>query len=238
MTQRQVGFLIYPGVIQLDVMGAYQVLTFPPDIHVHLIGKTLAPMSSNEGLSLSPTVTLAECPSLDVICVPGGGMGQLDVMQDNETLAFLRQQGEQAQYVTSVCTGSMVLAAAGLLQGYQATCHWAFREQLVALGVEVVPDRVVVDRNRITGAGVTSGIDFGLTLLGLLCGEEVAKLAQLFMEYTPEPPFNAGSPETAGEDVVNLLMQSGKPMIEAFWSQTNAIVKDQPGRAIAKNRNA
>lgn len=223
MNPLQIGFLIYPGVIQLDVMGAYQVLAFPPNTQVHLIWKTLSPVVSNEGLILTPTTTLAECPPLDVICVPGGGIGQIEVMQDAEILHFLKQQSITAQYVTSVCTGSLILAAAGLLQGYQAACHWAFRDQLAMLGVEVVRQRVVIDRNRVTGAGVTSGIDFGLTLLGLLCGEQIAKMTQLMMEYTPEPPFNAGTPETAGEDVVRSLMQVGKPLLDAFQAQTQKV---------------
>ncbi|MFQ4138114.1 DJ-1/PfpI family protein [Nodosilinea sp. PGN35] len=222
MDQIQIGFLIYPGVIQLDVMGAYQVLAFPPNTDVHLIGKTLTPIVSNEGVTLTPTVTLETCPPLDVICVPGGGMGQVEAMKDPEILDFLKQQSVTAQYVTGICTGSMILAAAGLLQGYKATCHWAFRDQLAALGVDVVPKRVVIDRNRITGAGVTSGIDFGLTLLGLLCGEPVAQMTQLMMEYTPEPPFDAGTPETAGEEVVAALLQAGKPLVNAFWTQTQA----------------
>lgn len=220
MSQFQIGFLVYPGVIQLDVMGAYQVLAFPPNTQVHLIWKTLAPIASNEGLTLTPTATLPNCPSLDVICVPGGGMGQIEVMKDPEILDFLQQQSKSAQYVTSVCTGSMILAAAGLLQGYKATCHWAFRDQLAMLGVEVMPQRVVIDRDRVTGAGVTSGIDFGLTLLGLLCGEDVAKITQLMMEYTPDPPFHAGTPETAGQEIIDSLMQFGKPLLDAFLTQT------------------
>lgn len=220
MNQLQIGFLVYPDVIQLDVMGAYQVLAFPPSTQVHLIWKHLNPIVSNEGLNLIPTVTLADCPPLDVICVPGGGIGQVEVMRDTEVLNFLQHQSISAQYVTSVCTGSMILAAAGLLQGYKATCHWAFRDQLAMLGTEVIPQRVVIDRNRITGAGVTSGIDFGLTLLGLLCGEEVAKMTQLMMEYTPAPPFNAGTPETAGEEILQPLMQFGKPLLNAFLAQT------------------
>ncbi|GAB4367594.1 MAG: DJ-1/PfpI family protein [Elainellaceae cyanobacterium] len=223
MNPLQIGFLIYPGVIQLDVMGAYQVLAFPPNTQVHLLWKTLSPVVSNEGLILTPTMTLEECPPLDVICVPGGGIGQVEVMQDVEILDFLRQQSITAQYVTSVCTGSLILAAAGLLQGYKATCHWAFQDQLAMLGVEVVPQRVVIDRNRVTGAGVTSGIDFGLTLLKLLYGEQVAKMTQLMMEYTPEPPFNAGTPETAGEEVVRSLMQLGKPLLDAFLVQTRKV---------------
>lgn len=220
MTQLHIGFLVYPDVIQLDVMGAYQVLAFPPNTQVHLIWKTLSPVISNEGLILTPTVTLADCPPLNVVCVPGGGMGQVEVMKDLEVLDFLKQQSKSAEYVTSVCTGSMILAAAGLLQGYKAACHWAFRDQLAMLGVEVVPQRVVIDRDRITGAGVTSGIDFGLRLLGLLCGEQVAKMAQLMMEYMPEPPFDAGTPETAGEKIVQPLMQFGKPLLDAFLAQT------------------
>lgn len=220
MAQLQIGFLIYPGVIQLDVMGAYQVLAFPPNTQLHLVWKTLSSIASNEGLTIVPTATLEDCPPLDVICVPGGGLGQVEVMKDAEILNFLKQQSTTALYLTSVCTGSMILAAAGLLQGYQATCHWAFRDQLAMLGVEVIPQRVVIDRNRVTGAGVTSGIDFGLSLLGLLCGEDVAKMTQLMMEYNPEPPFNAGTPETAGEGVVQPLMQIGRPLLDAFLAQT------------------
>ncbi len=220
MAHLHIGFLIYPGVIQLDVMAAYQVLAFPPNNQVHLIWKTLTAIASNEGLNLMPSVTFGECPPLDVLCVPGGGMGQVEVMKDLEVLSFLKQQAASCQYVTSVCTGSMILAAAGLLQGYKATCHWAFRDQLAMLGVEVVPQRVVIDRNRITGAGVTSGIDFGLTVLSLLCGEQVAKMTQLMMEYDPQPPFNAGSLETAGEQVVQPLIQFGQPLFNAFLAQT------------------
>lgn len=169
-----------------------------------------------------PTTTLVDCPPLDVICVPGGGLGQVEVMKDLKILDFLKQQSLTAQYVTSVCTGSLILAAAGVLQGYKATCHWAFRDQLAALGVEVVPKRVVIDRNRITGAGVTSGIDFGLTLLSALCGEPVAWITQLMLEYDPEPPFDAGTPETAGAEAVQALLQAGQPLMNVFWTQTQA----------------
>jgi cyclohexyl-isocyanide hydratase len=222
MNPLKIGFLVYPDVIQLDVMAAYQVLAFPPNTQMDLVAQDLIPIVSNEGLIITPTITIDNCPKLDVICVPGGGMGQVKMMQDSKILYFLQQQAATAQYVTSVCTGSMILAAAGLLQGYKATCHWAFRDQLAQLGVEVIPDRVVVDRNRVTGAGVTSGFDFGLTLVGLLCGEDTAKMAQLFMEYDPQPPFNAGTPEMAGEAAVQSLMQFGKPLFDAFWTQTRA----------------
>ena len=184
-----------------------------------------SPIVSNEGLTLTPTVTLADCFPLVVLCVPGGGMGQLEVMQDEEILNFLQQQGRYVQYLTSVCTGSMILAAAGLLQGYKATCHWAFREQLAMLGVEVVPERVVIDRNRITGAGVTSGIDFAFTLLSLLCGEAVAKSTQLMMEYDPQPPFKAGTPKTAAQEILQPFMEFGQPMMDAFLAQTQATAR-------------
>ena len=224
MTSVNIGFLIYPQVVQLDVMGAYQVLSFPPNAQTHLIAKTLNPIISNEGLTIAPTTTLDNCPPLDVICVPGGGIGQVEVMKDQDILNFLRQQSNHAKYTTSVCTGSLILAAANLLQGYKATCHWAFREQLAMLGVEVIDERVVIDRDRVTGAGVTSGIDFGLTLLSLLWGEEMAKMAQLMMEYDPQPPFQAGTPNTAETEIMNLLLQLGNPLIEAFLQQTQAII--------------
>ncbi|MGK7898493.1 MAG: DJ-1/PfpI family protein [Xenococcus sp. (in: cyanobacteria)] len=225
MTRLQIGFLIYPDVIQLDVMGAYQVLSFPQNTELHLIWKTLSPIVSNEGLTIVPTKTLADCPCLDVICIPGGALGQIEVMRDLEILSFLKQQSTTAKYVTSVCTGSLILAAASLLQGYKATCHWAFKEQLEMLGVEVLTDRVVIDRNRVTGAGVTSGIDFGFTLLNLLCGEFVAKMAQLMMQYEPKPIFNAGTPETAGEEIMQSLIEFGKPLIDEFWIQTRDTAK-------------
>lgn len=216
--QIHIGFLIYPGVVQLDVMGAYQVLAFPPNAIVHLIWKTLDAIESNEGLIITPTITFDSCPKLDVICVPGGGIGQVKIMQDENVLNFLQQISKTAKYITSVCTGSLILAKANLLEGYRATCHWAFREHLAALGVEVVPERIAIDRDRITGAGVTSGIDFGLTLVSLLWGEEMAKMTQLMMEYDPQPLFNAGTPETAEKSLVESLTKLGSPLIEAFWT--------------------
>lgn len=214
--QINIGFLVYPDVVQLDVMGAYQVLAFPPNATIHLIWKTLEPITSNEGLIITPTQTCDRCPALDVICVPGGGMGQAEVMQDRDILAFLRRISADARYVTSVCTGSLILAKANLLDGYQATCHWAFTEHLAALGVEAVSGRVVVDRDRITGAGVTSGIDFGLTLVGIIWGEDLARMAQLMMEYNPQPPFDAGTPANAGKPLVESSIGLGRPLIEAF----------------------
>ena len=145
-------------------------------------------------------------------------------MQDQTTLEFIQNQSKEAKYVTSVCTGSLILAAAGLLQGYKATCHWAFIDQLKMQGVEIVPDRVVVDRDRITGAGVTSGIELGLTLLDLLYGEDIAKMTQLMMEYSPQPPFNSGTLDTAEPQIVESLLQAGKPLIDALRLQIQSMV--------------
>ena len=214
--QINIGFLVYPDVVQLDVMGAYQVLAFPPNAKVHLIWKTLEPIKSNEGLIITPTQTFDNCPTLDVICVPGGGIGQVKVMQDKLVLDFLQEVSNKAQYITSVCTGLLILAKANLLDSYRATCHWAFREHLSALGVEVVPERVI-ERDRLTGAGVTSGINLGLTLIGLLWDANMAKMTQLTIEYDPQPPFDAGVPETA-ETLVESLKKLGSPLIRAFWT--------------------
>ena len=148
-----------------------------------------------------PTVTFADCPvDLDILFVPGG-MGTNEAMRDPEISAFLAERGKTARYITSVCTGSLVLGAAGLLDGYKAATHWAFYDVLDALGVEAVHRRVVADRNRITTGGVTAGIDFGLTLLAELRGETVAKVTQLVMEYDPKPPFDTGSPQIAGPEM-------------------------------------
>ena len=219
-TKYCIGLVIFPGMTQLDMTGPYQVFSMMPDTRVLLLWKTLEPVTSSEGMTILPTVTFNDCPSLDVLCVPGGAIGQVEMMQDAEMLEFLRQQGKTAKYITSVCTGSLILAAAGLLQGYRAACHWAFRDQLAMLGVEVGTERVVVDRDRITGGGVTAGIDFGLVLAGKLCGEETAKMIQLLLEYNPAPPFNAGSPESAGEVLVEQVKKFGEQLIEASLAAT------------------
>lgn len=197
----QIGLLLFPDVTQLDLTGPWEVFARTPGVECHLIWKDLQPVRSDRGLSIFPTTTFADCPPLDVICVPGGP-GQIALMSDDVTLNFLRQQAEQAKWVTSVCTGSLVLGAAGLLKGYRATSHWSSIDQLALLGAEPVSQRVVRDRNRISGAGVTSGIDFALTLVAEIAGDAVAKSVQLQMEYDPEPPFTSGSPHTASPQEV------------------------------------
>ena len=196
-----IGFLIYPNMTPLDAIGPAQMLSAVPKARVHMIWKDLRPVSTDIGITLNPTTTLSECPDLDVICVPGG-FGQKALMDDQEVLDFLKRQGEQAQYVTSVCSGSLLLGAAGLLKGYRSACHWALLDELESFGAEPDAGRVVRDRNRLSGGGVTAGVDFGLTLVAELVGEEFAKLVQLSAEYDPAPPFDAGSPSKAGPELV------------------------------------
>jgi cyclohexyl-isocyanide hydratase len=211
--QQIIGLVFYPGMTSLDIIGPQQVFSGLPGVKIHRIWKTLDPVKTDDGMVVVPDTTFDNCPRLDIICI-GGGIGQAAVEDDPELLAFLRNQGSTAKYVTSVCGGSIFLAKAGLLEGYRAATHWAARPQLAALGVEVGTERVVVDRNRITGGGVTAGIDFGLTLASSLYGEEIAKITQLMIEYNPAPPFDTGSPEKAGPELVEkamLFMQQMMP---------------------------
>ncbi|MBD2108516.1 DJ-1/PfpI family protein [Nodosilinea sp. FACHB-13] len=200
-----IGLVFYPGMTSLDILGPQQVFSGLPGVKIHRIWKTLDPVKTDDGMMVLPDTTFENCPRLDVICV-GGGLEMPAIEDDPEILAFLREQGSTAKFITSVCGGSILLAKAGLLEGYRAATHWAAREQLAALGVEVGTERVVVDRNRITGGGVTAGIDFGLTIASILYGEETAKIVQLLLEYNPAPPFDAGSPEKAGPKLVNKAM--------------------------------
>jgi cyclohexyl-isocyanide hydratase len=209
-----IGILLYPNVTQLDATGPAQVLARVPGATVHMIWKTRDPVPTDAGFSIVPTTTFADCPKLDVICVPGGG-GQVALMTDEETLDFLRRQAATARYVTSVCTGSLVLGAAGLLKGYRSACHWAWRDMLPAFGAVPVAERVVRDRNRISGGGVTAGIDFGLTVAAELAGEEVAKSIQLVLEYDPQPPFDSGSPEKAGVERVKRIRERMAGMLQS-----------------------
>jgi len=199
-----VGLLLFPEMTQLDMTGPYEVFASMPQTTVEVVWKTLEPVTTGGGLRMLPTTTIAACPRLDVICVPGGP-GQVALMQDAAILDFLRRQAETCRFVTSVCTGSLVLGAAGLLRGYRATCHWLSLDQLALLGAIPVAERIVRDRNRITGGGVTSGIDFALFVAAQLCGEDVAKEIQLRIEYDPAPPFDAGSRRTAAPALVAAL---------------------------------
>ena len=203
--QYVIGLVFYPGMTALDIIGPQTVFATLPGIQIHRIWKTLDPIQTDDGMRIIPDTTFDHCPPLDIICI-GGGLGQSAVVDDPEILAFLRQQGSMTKFITSVCGGSEFLAKAGLLQGYRSATHWMFREQLAAAGVQVGTERVVIDRNRMSGGGVTAGIDFGLEIAKVLYGEETAKLVQLLMEYDPAPPFDVGSPEKAGAELVNKAM--------------------------------
>jgi cyclohexyl-isocyanide hydratase len=206
----QIAMVVYPKLTLLDLIGPQTAL----GLHgvTHLVAERLEPVVSDSGIALIPTTTYEQCPAdLDVLFVPGGE-GTAEAMEDAKLLAFLRDRAETARYVTSVCSGSLILAAAGVLQGYRATTHWTSLDVLSAFGVTAEAARVVRDRNRVTGGGVTAGIDFGLTLLAQLRGEPVARMTQLAMEYDPQPPFDAGSPALADAETVTLVRQFVAPV--------------------------
>ena len=206
----QIGLLVFPRVTQLDLTGPVQVFSSLPGAKVHLIWKRIESVPSDSVLTLTPTVTFADCPQLDVVCVPGG-FGTDELVNDEEVLGFLREQARDARYITSVCTGSLVLGAAGLLKGYRAATHWSAMEALALLGATPTRTRVCVDRNRITGGGVTAGIDFALTLISMLADRTTAEAIQLRLEYNPAPPFNSGSPDTAPPEVLALMKERIAP---------------------------
>jgi len=206
----QIGLVLFPRVTQLDFTGPLQVFSSVPGAQVHLIWKRIEPVASDSVMALTPTMTFADCPQLDVICVPGG-LGTDDMVNDEEMLAFLRRQAEGARFVTSVCTGSLVLGAAGLLKGYRAATHWTAMDFLSAFGATPTKTRVCVDRNRVTGGGVTAGIDFALTLVSLLVDRRTAEAIQLRLEYNPAPPFNSGSPDTAPPEILALMKERIAP---------------------------
>ena len=196
-----VAFLLFPNVTQLDLMGPAQVLSRLGNVQLDLVWKDRDPVPTDAGFAIQPTAAFAEVPRADILCVPGG-MGVTQVIEDDAAMAWVRAIGGDARWVTSVCTGSLILGAAGLLTGYRAATHWSWRDYLALFGAEMVPERVVIDRNRVTGGGVTAGIDFALTLMAEVRGDAFAKAVQLSLEYDPAPPFDAGSPEKAGPDLV------------------------------------
>lgn len=205
---QQIGMLLYPGMYALDLIGPHAFLSGLMNVKVHLLWKTLDPIEAVHDLRLIPTTTLVGCPKdLDVLFVPGGTQGTIPMMRDEEVLTFLADRGSRARYVTSVCTGSLVLGAAGLLKGYKATSHWNTRDILPLLGAIPVEKRIVEDRNRITGGGVTSGIDFGLIIAARMRDEQYARMLQLVNEYDPHPPFSAGTPQQAGVELTEHLQK-------------------------------
>jgi len=199
----EVAMLVYPGVTLLDLLGPQTVLA--PSCNIHLVWKNTDLLETDSGVIMKATSTLDECPKdLDVLFVPGG---EFSIMLDDDVLRFLADRGPRSKYVTSVCGGSIVLGAAGLLQGYKATSHWSAWEALHLFGATPVEGRVVTDRNRISGGGVTAGIDFGLVLLAELLGKDIAKMTQVALEYDPAPPFDAGTPKKAGPIIMKKMQE-------------------------------
>jgi cyclohexyl-isocyanide hydratase len=192
-----IGFVIFPDLTQLDFTGPLQVLSRLPQSATHIVAKSSAPVPSDCGLGLVPTHTFADCPPLDLICIPGGSEGVAGIINDGETIEFVRQQAAVAKYITSVCTGAFVLGVAGLLKGRRATTHWAYTDLLPLVGATHEKARVVKDGNVITGGGVTAGIDFGLSVVAEIAGETTARRIQLGIEYDPAPPFDSGHPDRA-----------------------------------------
>jgi len=207
-----IGMVIFPRMTQLDFTGPFEVFARVPETQIHVLWKKIEPVVSDTGLAILSTTTFSDCPPLDLICIPGGP-GQIAMMDDEQVLTFVRTQGEQARFVTSVCTGSLILGAAGLLKGYRATTHWMSHDQLTYFGATPVAERVVVDRNRITGGGVTAGIDFGLSVAQVLADEQTARAIQLSLEYDPQPPFNSGSVGSATFETVTMVRERATAML-------------------------
>jgi cyclohexyl-isocyanide hydratase len=221
----QLGFLLYPGLTQLDLTGPYEVLSRMPGATVHLVWKEPGVIKSDTGLGLVADRGFADCPPLDLVFIPGGG-GQIALMEDDQVLDWVAARGAEARWVTSVCTGSLVLGAAGLLRGYKAATHWAFMPLLAMFGATPTDERVVIDRNRITAGGVTAGIDFGLRLVSEVAGEDVARTLELYLEYDPAPPFGCGHPRRAPAE----LVERGR----ASFAERYAIREDQLRRIVAR----
>jgi cyclohexyl-isocyanide hydratase len=211
----KIAMLVHPRMVMQDLVGPMTIFNL---LHseMHLVWKKREPVMTELGLPVMPSTSFADCPTdLDILFVPGGLDGSLMMMDDQEVLEFLADRGKRARHVTSDCTGALVLGAAGLLRGYRATAHWYVRDILALLGATPVNERVVHDRNRITGGGVTAGIDFGLTLASLLRSREDAERIQLVIEYAPAPPFSAGLPETAPRAVYERVVRARSPVILA-----------------------
>ena len=197
-------FVLFDNVTQLDFTGPVQFLSRLPDAQVHVVSKDGKAVTTDCSFSILPRSGFADCPQADIMCMPGGH-GVRDAIADTAIVDFVRQQAQNAAYITSVCTGAFVLGAAGLLQGKKATCHWAYTQLLPLFGAKHVPARVVRDGNLITAGGVTSGIDFALELIAAIAGEDVARTIQLALEYNPAPPFEGGSLESSSDETVDNL---------------------------------
>lgn len=214
-----IAMLLYPGFTALDLIGPQYMFASLMGAKVLLVAKTLEPVVSDTGVGVVPTATFETCPKdLTVLFLPGGGQGTVHAMRDPETVAFIADRGARAKYVTSVCTGSLLLGKAGLLRGKRATSHWAAREVLADFGARPVGERVVADGNVITGAGVTAGLDFALSLVATLRGRGYAEALALQAEYAPAPPFATGTPETSRPEILGPMKGMFSPLVEAMRS--------------------
>ena len=224
-----VAFLLYPGCTALDFVGPHNMFRGLMGATVRLVAKTRDPIVTDTGLTVIPDTDFASCPErLTVICVPGGSEGTLQAMEDSETMAFLADRGGKAEWVTAVCTGSLLLGAAGLLRGYRATSHWVTRDLLPIFGAIPVEQRVVMDRNRATGGGVTAGIDFGLAMVARLRDDAYAKAVQLVAEYDPEPPFDAGSPAKAPAETREMITAMFAEFVGRIRGASVAAMESRP----------
>jgi cyclohexyl-isocyanide hydratase len=213
MSKLKIGMILFPDLTTQDFVGPYDVFVKEKSFEVLVVGKTTEPIRAEGGLILTPGISFADCPRLDVLFVPGG-KGVNAMLTDSVFLNFLTHQGKSARYITSVCTGSLLLGTVGLLRGYKATTHWRSLDLLKKFGAEVMEERYVIDRNRITGGGVTAGIDFGLALTAHLVGDDAAKLIQLMLEYNPSPPFQSGSPKTAEQHILQRAKELTQPVYD------------------------
>jgi len=202
----KIQMLVYPDMTLLDLVGPLQVWSIWPDGDIELVWKDTNPVMTDSGAAIVPTHSFADSSDTpDILFAPGGIEGTMRAMADPEILAFMGQRGASASWITSVCTGALILGAAKLLEGYKATTHWMALDALAAFGAEPVRERWVIDRNRATGGGVTAGIDFGLALMARIAGEDIARGVQLGLEYAPKPPFDSGTPDTADEATIALV---------------------------------
>jgi cyclohexyl-isocyanide hydratase len=220
-----IGMLVFPDITATDYVAPADLLVRMPGARLQLVWKHTDPIETELGWRFNANASFADCGQLDMLVVPGGpGLGKL--LQDRETLDFVAAQGQGAQWVVGICTGPLLLGAAGLLQGYEATCHWASHELLDLVGARRRDERVVVDRNRVTGAGVTSGIDCALRVIALASGDDVAKGIQLFAEYDPQPPFDSGTPHKAPAHIV----QAMRARVAGVVEERRAILSTQQAR--------
>jgi cyclohexyl-isocyanide hydratase len=223
----EIGMLLYPKLTQLDLTGPHEVMCRIPGARVRLFSKTLEPVPTEGGLTIMPNATFDEVQQVDLLFVPGGS-GQITMTGDTDTLDYLHRLGTGATWVTSACTGALLLGAAGLLRGYRAATHWAFMELLSVCGAIPTDQRVVIDRNRITGGGVTAGIDIALVIADQIAGREAAEEIQLQLEYDPHPPFHSGHPRVAAPELVSRVRERLSARFDERRAQLERLAKRWP----------